>query len=84
MKVRATKLGYYDLKRRKEGEVFEISDTTTFDEKKDKDVDVSAESLFSPKWMEKVDEDIPVQRHKKVKTEKARPETKTSGTDGVL
>lgn len=40
MQVRATKLGYYDLKRKKEGEVFVIKDA----------------SHFSDKWMESLAE----------------------------
>jgi hypothetical protein len=39
MKVRATQMGYYDLKRRREGDVFEIK----------------TEKEFSSKWMEKLD-----------------------------
>ena len=39
MKVRATQMGYYDLKRRREGDVFEIK----------------TEKEFSKKWMEKLD-----------------------------
>lgn len=38
MKVRATKLGYYDHRRRREGDVFEIH----------------SEKAFSKLWMEKV------------------------------
>lgn len=39
MKVKATKTGYYNLKRRYEGQVFELKD----------------EKLFSSRWMEKVE-----------------------------
>lgn len=39
MKVRATRLGYYDLRRRKIGEVF----------------DIKSEKQFSENWMEKVE-----------------------------
>ena len=42
MKVRATMLGYYNHRRRREGEVFEV-----FDEK-----------AFSTKWMEKLDKPV--------------------------
>ena len=39
MKVRATQTGFYDLKRRYEGDVFTLHDP----------------KVFSEKWMEKVD-----------------------------
>lgn len=39
MKVRATRLGYYNHRRRREGDIFEITD----------------EKAFSNKWMEAVD-----------------------------
>lgn len=39
MKVRAKKLGYYGLRRRQEGEVFELKD----------------EKFFSETWMEKLE-----------------------------
>jgi len=41
MKVRATQLGYYELKRRKPGQEFTLSNP----------------AFFSSKWMEKVDVD---------------------------
>lgn len=44
MKVRAVKLGYYDLKRRYEGDIFELLD----------------EKDFSKRWMEKVSASTPV------------------------
>jgi len=43
-KVRATAVGYYDHKRRREGNVFWIADE---------------ETEFSPRWMEKVDARTP-------------------------
>lgn len=46
MKVKALQLGYYDLLRRKPGEVFELFE----------------ESHFSKRWMEKVSGDAPVAR----------------------
>ena len=39
MKVRATRLGYFNDRRRREGEIFEVID----------------KKAFSPKWMEIVD-----------------------------
>lgn len=54
MRVRALKKGYYDLQRRHEGEEFDIHDTETVDLKTGEPVFVSAESLFSSKWMEKI------------------------------
>lgn len=42
MKVKATKTGYYDYRVREEGDVFDISDDTA----------------FSSKWMEKVPSDV--------------------------
>lgn len=44
MKVKATELGYYEDKRRRPGDVFEISD----------------EKAFSHKWMEKLDDSVEV------------------------
>lgn len=41
MRVKATKLGYYNLKRRKEGAEFAIK----------------SNEEFSPRWMEKVEDD---------------------------
>lgn len=51
MQVRATKLGYYDLKRKKEGEVFVIK----------------SEKHFSKEWMEPVDGQAPKVKQKEQK-----------------
>jgi hypothetical protein len=40
MKVRATKLGYYNHRRRRENEIFELTD----------------EKQFSNRWMERLDD----------------------------
>ena len=48
MKVRATRLGFYDLKRRKEGETFILHDP----------------KLFSDKWMECLDDVKPAKKAK--------------------
>ena len=48
MKVRATRLGFYDQKRRKEGEVFILHDP----------------KLFSDKWMVALDGKPPVKKSK--------------------
>lgn len=52
MHVRATKLGYYDLKRRREGDEFVLK----------------SEKAFSKKWMEPVDGQMPKQKSKEQKT----------------
>lgn len=51
MQVRATKLGYYNLKRKKEGEVFSIK----------------SEKEFSKSWMEPVDGHAPKLKAKEQK-----------------
>jgi len=48
MRVKATKLGYYEDKRRREGEEFVLTDT----------------KHFSVKWMEKLDKPITRSRSK--------------------
>lgn len=48
MKVRATKLGFYDQKRRKEGDVFVLHDP----------------KLFSENWMEALDGKAPAKKSK--------------------
>ena len=48
MKVRATRLGYYNHRRRREGEVFKLL----------------SENAFSSKWMEKVDDGTSQQKPK--------------------
>lgn len=64
MKVRATQLGYYDHRRRKPGEVFELIEVKGFtkDPKTEKvsPLTLSPEQQFSENWMEKVDESTPV------------------------
>ena len=54
MKVRATKLGYYDLLKRKEGDVFELKEIKGLD-MNGKPVTYSPQDQFSSKWMEKFD-----------------------------
>jgi hypothetical protein len=59
MKVRALSMGYYDNKRRREGEVFELKPLRGkfMDPVSKKMVDgvKQPEELFSSKWMEVVD-----------------------------
>lgn len=62
MLVRATKPGYYDLKRRKVGEVFELVPVKGLYKDDGKPGNPKAvermwtpEEQFSPNWMEKVD-----------------------------
>jgi hypothetical protein len=61
MLVRAKKIGYYDNKRRREGETFELKPLKGKFLKDGKLVDgvMSPEQLFSEKWMEKVVDDEP-------------------------
>jgi len=57
MKVKATKLGYYKHKRRKEGEVFFLEDIKIKGRGKDKKAFVvPAKDQFSESWMELLDE----------------------------
>lgn len=61
MKVRAKSTGYYDLKRRKEGAVFELATVSgiTIDKHgKKSPVTFTPEQQFSEKWMERVDVDV--------------------------
>lgn len=52
MKVQATQLGYYEHKRRREGDVFELV------ERKDRHGKVmTVNQQFSSKWMKKVSDD---------------------------
>jgi hypothetical protein len=55
MRVRATKMGYYGLQRRREGDVFELVPVKTVKDKKP--VVITPEQQFSELWMEKVDAD---------------------------
>lgn len=57
MKVRAIKQGYYDLFRRREGEVFELKEIKGLD-RTGKPVTYSPEEQFSERWMEKVDDKV--------------------------
>jgi len=61
MKVRAKELGYYDEKRRRPGEVFELEEREGFTRNENSGKATkkvwSAEEQFSEKWMEKVDAD---------------------------
>ncbi len=54
MKVRATKLGYYDMVRRYPGDEFELKDVNGLDNFEGKPRFISAEKQFSERWMEKV------------------------------
>lgn len=56
MKVRATKLGYYDMLKRYPGDVFELKDQNGLTEFEGKPRKISAEQQFSPRWMVKIDE----------------------------
>ena len=60
IKVKATRLGYYDLQRRKEDEIFDIQD--------DKE--------FSPKWMEKVGDSEPARAEENHPREEKHPTEK--------
>lgn len=49
MKVRAKRLGYYNHRRRREGDIFELTD----------------ETMFSDKWMERLDDNKPTPKKSK-------------------
>lgn len=61
MKVRATKTGYYDHLRRREGDVFELKPIDGHKVVNNKLVKhhFTVEEQFSPNWMEKVDRSTP-------------------------
>ncbi len=57
MKVRALRLGYYNHRRRREGEVFELL----------------SDKSYSDKWMEKIEGETPRSKPKKsLRTEEAQ------------
>lgn len=58
MKVRATKLGYHGLIRRKIGDVFELK-TVKGKDRFGKDVTYTEEQQFSKNWMERVESNKP-------------------------
>lgn len=68
MKVRATQLGYYDLKRRKEGDVFTLKDIKGKDAKGQPFV-IPAEKQFSARWMEPADSAKPSKSEKRKEKE---------------
>jgi hypothetical protein len=59
MLVKAKRIGYYNLKRRREGDVFELKEMTGYKKIGDKleKVAITAEQQFSDSWMEQVEED---------------------------
>ena len=62
MKVRATMLGYYGHKRRREGQEFELEPIKRLRKQADgtmKEITISPEQQFSTRWMEKVDAGTP-------------------------
>ena len=54
MKVQATQIGYYQHKRRREGDIFHLIDIQGKNAKGQK-ISVSAAQQFSTKWMRDVD-----------------------------
>lgn len=60
MKVRATAVGYYGDRRRRVGEVFELVERTVGSA--DKRRTATVEDQFSKRWMEKVEEHVPVSK----------------------
>jgi hypothetical protein len=52
MRVKATRIGYYGHRRRREGEVFDLAPRKIL--KDGKEVVLSPEQQFSNSWMEKV------------------------------
>jgi hypothetical protein len=56
MKVRATQVGYYGHKRRREGDVFELVAQEGKDEN-GKKIKLSVKDQFSEAWMEPADEE---------------------------
>ena len=97
MKVKATRLGYWNHKRRKKGEVFELTDVYEENEEGEKKLVAKVETQFSPKWMKKVetkryvevDEDVeePGEKGKKakskIKTEDELPKQPTGNQDVI-
>jgi hypothetical protein len=58
MKVRATRLGYYNHKRQREGAIFDLVPIKKRAEDGKGFVIIPAEAQFSEKWMEKVDLEV--------------------------
>lgn len=73
MQVRATKLGYFNHMRIREGQEFTLVERKGLDRDR-KPIVISAESQFSAKWMEKVDVEIdePVRESKSVVVAKSK------------
>jgi hypothetical protein len=55
MKVQATQLGYYQHKRRREGEIFDLVEIKGVDKEKNP-ITISPEAQFSKKWMKALDD----------------------------
>jgi hypothetical protein len=63
MRVRATALGYYGHKRRKEGQEFVLEPIKRLRKDKDgnmREIVISPEQQFSARWMERLDAPVPV------------------------
>lgn len=80
MLVRATQKGYYNLKRIKEGEIFELvpieglyKDDSKPGEAKPVKKTWTPEEQFSSKWMEKVDEPVARAKSKWKPRQEAKP-----------
>jgi hypothetical protein len=66
MLVIAKQLGYYDNKRRREGEEFLLEEVSYKDSLGNKCI-LTVEEQFSQKWMEKVESDFPKKKAKEQK-----------------
>jgi hypothetical protein len=56
MRVQAVRLGYYDLKRRREGEIFELHDPKHFSDCNRPKVEKDGK-VYPSGWMRKLDEE---------------------------
>ena len=68
MRVRATQLGYYGHKRRKEGAEFVLEPIKRIRKDKDgnpREITISPEQQFSERWMERVDPIVPKEKKSK-------------------
>lgn len=71
MQVRALRIGFYDNKRRREGQVFEMAEA---------DLKINDGKLISPLWVELLDE-IPKAQPK---AKKAKEESKSVSDQDVI
>lgn len=85
MLVKAIRPGYYDLKRRREGDVFELKEIKGFKrvgEKLEK-YTITPEQQFTDTWMEKVDGDEDERPQRELSQLKSRKSLRDAGREVI-